>query len=107
MSEGVPPAVSSVSAPSSTSLRRACSRGSRWGGLLAQREVIYSLPHTTQEHLLSTQCVVLKTSFTDEFRNFATEEQPNGCDNLLAILEENGYQLIATDGGTLQIYLRP
>ena len=66
-----------------------------------------SLPHTTKEHLLSTQCVVLKTSFTDEFVHFATEEQPNGYDNLLALLAEHGYQLIATDGGTLQIYLRP
>ena len=74
---------------------------------LAQREIIYSLPHTTVENLLSTRCVVLKTSYTDEFHKFQTDGQLNGCENLLTLLKENGYELIATDGSTLQIYLRP
>ncbi|MBR5537208.1 MAG: DUF2079 domain-containing protein [Clostridia bacterium] len=73
---------------------------------LAQREIIYSLPHTTRENLLSTQCVVLKTSSAYDFRNFHSEGQKDGYDNLVAILQEEGYEMIASNGSTLEIYLR-
>lgn len=74
---------------------------------LAQRDTVYSLRHATLENLLSTQCVVLRTTTTNDFRNYHSEGKEDGCDNLIAILEENGYEMIASGNNTLKIYLRP
>ncbi len=74
---------------------------------LAQRETVYSLRHTTREHLLETRCVVMKTNTTNDFRNFHDEGKTNGSDNVIALLEENGYTLIYGENSTLKIYYRP
>ena len=81
--------------------------GTHYVAPLAQREVIYSLRHTTLENLLSTQYVVMKTNNTVDFRNFHSEGKEDGCDVLIAILKEQGYELIHGEGTTLQIYYRP
>ena len=81
--------------------------GTHYVAPLAQREVIYSLRHTTLENLLSTQYVVMKTNNTVDFRNFHSEGKEDGCDVLIAILKEQGYELIHGEGSTLQIYYRP
>ena len=81
--------------------------GTHYVAPLAQREVIYSLRHTTLVNLLSTQYVVMKTNNTVDFRNFHSEGKEDGCDVLIAILKEQGYELIHGEGTTLQIYYRP
>lgn len=81
--------------------------GTHYVAPLAQREVIYSLRHTTLENLLSTQCVVMKTNNIADFRNFHSEGKEDGCDILIDILKEQGYELLHGEGTTLQIYYRP
>ena len=49
----------------------------------------------------------MKTNNTVDFRNFHSEGKEDGCDVLIAILKEQGYELIHGEGTTLQIYYRP
>lgn len=64
---------------------------------LSDREVLYDIRYCSREHLLSTEYVVLKKTSTGDFKNFG------GYEKLAALLEENGYTNIKTQG-SLVIY---
>ena len=62
-----------------------------YGAYLSDRAVLYDVRFGSQEHLLSTEFVVLKATYTAEFKKYATNGEDNGYENLVALLEENGY----------------
>ena len=72
---------------------------------LSERPVLYDIRYCSREHLLSTEYVVLKKNSTADFKNYAVNGQ-NGYENLVALLEENGYSNIKTQG-SLVIYHNP
>lgn len=72
---------------------------------LSDREILYDIRYCSREHLLSTEYVVLKKSSTSDFKNYAVNGK-NGYENLVALLEENGYENIKTQG-SLVIYHKP
>lgn len=72
---------------------------------LSQRPVLYDIWYCSREHLLSTEYVVLKKTSTGDFKNYAVNGK-NGYENLVALLEENGYENIKTQG-SLVIYHKP
>lgn len=61
-----------------------------YGAYLSDREVLYDVRYASKEHLLSTDYVILKESYTAEFKKYETDGE-NGYENLVALLEENGY----------------
>lgn len=61
-----------------------------YGAYLSDREVLYDIRYCSQEHLLSTEYVVLKESSTAEYKKYEVDGE-NGYHNLIALLEENGY----------------
>ncbi len=71
---------------------------------LSQREVLYDLRYCSREHLLETEYVVLKTSASSDYKKYATGGENNGFDNLVKLLEENGYTQYAKLEGILVIY---
>lgn len=71
---------------------------------LSQREVIYDLKFASTAHLLESEYVVLDVSAENSFRKFASPGQENGFENLVKLLEQNGYTLIDSVDGVLVIY---
>ena len=71
---------------------------------LSQREVLYDLRYCSREHLLETEYVALKISATNDYKKYATGGKNNGFDNLVKLLEENGYTQYAKLDGILVIY---
>ena len=71
---------------------------------LSQREVLYDLRYCSREHLLETEYVALKISATNDYKKYATGGKNNGFDNLVKLLEENGYSQYAKLDGILVIY---
>jgi hypothetical protein len=47
--------------------------------------------YTTREHLLETDYIVMNTVSRKEYDKYATGGKDNGLENLIAILERNGY----------------
>ncbi len=72
---------------------------------LSDRSVLYDIRYCSREHLLSTEYVVLKKTSTADFKNYAVGGR-NGFENLAALLEENGYTKI-TSQGSLVVYHKP
>ena len=64
---------------------------------MSDREILYDIRYCSREHLLSTEYVVLKKTSSGDFKNFG------GYENVAALLEENGYENIKTQG-SLVIY---
>ena len=71
---------------------------------LSQREVLYDIRYCSQEHLLETEYVVLKLSADSDFKKYATDDKNNGYENLISLLEDNGYELCGTLENVLSIY---
>lgn len=63
-----------------------------YGAYLSDREVLYDIRYCSQEHLLSAEYVVLKESYTAEYKKYEVDGE-DGYENLIALLEENGYVL--------------
>ena len=59
---------------------------------LSQREILYDVRYCSPEHMLETQYVVLKISADSDFKKYAVNEEGNGFENLVNLLEENGYE---------------
>lgn len=75
-----------------------------YGAYLSDREVLYDVRYASQEHLLSTEFVVLKESYKTEYKKYATGGEDNGYENLIALLEENGYVPYHNYQSTVVIY---
>lgn len=63
---------------------------------LSQRETLYDIRYASREHLLSAEFIVLGLS--------ADYERYSGLENLLTLLEHNGYTLLDQLEGELLIY---
>lgn len=71
---------------------------------LSQREVLYDIRYASREHVLETEYVVLKLKSSGDYKKYATAGQDNGFDNLVKLLERNGYEEYYTHGTILVIY---
>lgn len=71
---------------------------------LSQRGTLYDVRYCSLEHLLETQYVVLKISADSDFKKFAANGENNGFENLVNLLEENGYEPYKSIEDTLVIY---
>ena len=60
--------------------------------------------YCSQEHLLETEYVVLKLSANSDYKKYATGGKDNGFDNLVKLLEENGYTEYESLNNVLVIY---
>ena len=61
-----------------------------YGAYLSGREVLYDVRYASKEHLLSTEFVILKKSYTGEYVKYEVNGE-NGYENLVALLIENGF----------------
>ena len=71
---------------------------------LSQREVLYDVRYCSQEHLLETEYVVLKLAANSDYKKYATGGKDNGFDNLVKLLEKNGYTEYESLSDVLVIY---
>ena len=71
---------------------------------LSNRKILYDLRYTTRQHLLESEYVVIQVRDTGSYKKFATGGEENGLENLLALLERNGYVPFAQIDGLLVIY---
>lgn len=69
---------------------------------LSQRSELYDIRYCSNEHLLSSEYVVVKATSTKDLERFATDGK-TGHQGLVALLEENDYTQI-TKSGSLEIY---
>ena len=65
---------------------------------LSQREILYDIQYCSKEHLLSTEFVALNVKSDSAYKRYG------GYENLVELLEQNGYTLYAQRPGTLVIY---
>ena len=77
-----------------------------YGAYLSDRDVLYDIHYCTKEHLLSTEYVVLKKSYKSEFKKYEVNGE-NGYENLIALLEENGYVPYHNYQTSVVIYCKP
>ena len=71
---------------------------------LSQREILFDIKYCSQDHLLSTDYVVLKLSANSDYKKYATDGKDNGFDNLIRLLEEYGYVEYQSIDNVLVIY---
>ncbi len=70
---------------------------------LSQRDVIYDIRYCSREHLLETEYVVLNTGSSD-YKKYADYGKDNGFENIVKLLEANGYEKQPTSAGVVEIY---
>lgn len=58
---------------------------------LSQRDILYDIRYCSRAHLLETEYVVLKVSAAADYKKYATSGQDNGFENVVALLQKNGY----------------
>ncbi len=71
---------------------------------LSQREILYDIYYASKEHLLETEYVVLRKDTTWDYSKYDSFGKENGYDNLVALLEENGYEIFYEHSTVLVIY---
>ena len=71
---------------------------------LSQRERLYDIRYASAAHVLETEYVVLKKNSEGDYKKYATNGNENGFTNLVALLEENGYEEFYEYGSILVIY---
>ena len=71
---------------------------------LSQREVLYDVRYCTKEHLLETEYVVLRLSANNDYKKYDTNGKNNGFDNIVKLLEKNGYSIYGMLDNVLVIY---
>ena len=71
---------------------------------LSQREMLYDIRYASAAHVLETEYVVLKKNSESDYKTYATNGKENGFTNLVALLEENGYEKFYEHGSILVIY---
>ncbi len=71
---------------------------------LSQRETLYDVRYCSQKHLLETEYIVLELSANSDYKRYATGGKDNGLDNLIALLERNGYRKYTSLDNVLVIY---
>ena len=71
---------------------------------LSQRETLYDVRYSSPQHLLETQYVVLNVSADGDCKQYAQSGENDGFENLVRLLEENGYVLYQSIENVLVIY---
>lgn len=71
---------------------------------LSQRERLYDVRYSSPQHLLETQYVVLHVSADGDYKQYAQDGENDGFENLVRLLEENGYVPYKSIEGILVIY---
>ncbi len=71
---------------------------------LSQREVLYDIRYASKDHVLQTEYVAMHMTSTGDFTKYNTDGKTNGYDNLVKLLEENGYELVAEYPDVLTVY---
>ena len=78
----------------------------RYGEELSRRAVLYDLRYCSQEHLLSTDYVVVETTDSGSLKPYAVDGE-DGLDGLTALLRAAGYAQLPDTGSRLQLWKRP
>lgn len=73
---------------------------------LSRRDTLYDMRYCSQEHLLSSEYVIVRTAKVADHDRFAVGGE-NGRENLIALLTENGFTLADTFGQVYQLYHKP
>lgn len=71
---------------------------------LSQREVLYDVRYCSKEHLLETEYIVLKVGADNECYRYASKDMDNGYENLLKLLESQGYEKYGELNQVIVIY---
>lgn len=71
---------------------------------LSQRETLYDVRYSSPQHLLETQYVVLNVSADGDCKQYAQSGENDGFENLVRLLEENGYVPYQSIENVLVIY---
>ncbi len=71
---------------------------------LSQRDILYDIRYCSKEHLLETEYVVLKVSSSGDYKKYDSAGKTNGYENLVALLEKEGYVLHSNYGTILEVY---
>ncbi len=71
---------------------------------LSEREILYYIRYCSEEHLLASEYVVLNFSSDIEYKKYASGGRNNGFENLVSLLEENGYTKFESLENVLVIY---
>ena len=71
---------------------------------LSQRERLYDVRYSSPQHLLETQYVVLHVSADGDCKQYAQSGENDGFENLVRLLEENGYVPYQSIENVLVIY---
>ncbi len=74
---------------------------------LSRRPVLYDVRYGSKEHLLETEYIVLRLNAAHEYRKYETGGKENGLENLIKLLEGQGYGEFARVDGELVIYFMP
>lgn len=75
-----------------------------YAAYLSQRETLYDVKYSSKEHMLQTQYVVLDVTAEGDFEKYAAAGRKNGFENLVKLLEANGYECFDTVEDLLVIY---
>ena len=73
---------------------------------LSRRAVLYDLRYCSQEHLLSTDYVVVETTDSGSLKPYAVDGE-DGLEGLTALLRAAGYAQLPDTGSRLQLWKRP
>lgn len=68
---------------------------------LSQRDTLYDIRYSSQEHVLSTEYIALNITSSGCFKKYG------GYENFVQLLLDNGYELIAEYPGRVEIYHKP
>jgi uncharacterized membrane protein len=71
---------------------------------LAQRDTIYDIYYCSWEHLLESEYVALAQNLYRDYNRYATPGKEDGFEQLIALLEANGFELHHELEGVLVIY---
>ena len=74
---------------------------------LADHDVLYDIKYCSTEHLLSCDWVVLNRVEKNSYKKYADKGQENGADNLIRLLEDNGYRQAVDPLDDMLIFRRP
>lgn len=71
---------------------------------LANREILYDVRHSSRDHILECEYVVVSLTDTYSYKRYG--EGQAGRENFLAFLEDNGYTAAAELEGQIRVYIR-
>lgn len=73
---------------------------------LSEREVLYDVRYASKQHVLESEYVVLSIHSTGDYSRYHTNGKENGFENLVVLLERNGYQVFLQLDNVLVIYYK-